>query len=142
MYPGPSVSSFGSVIAVSQVVVEVAFFLVAPSAGVILELDFSTHGVVENGLIQEFSKFPFELPPTLWSGRGWIPLSDSGVIIVSKFHLFSYPCCRCCRRLHMTNPLLPSPVGLWKFSVVHPWQEDGLLQIALSRPRWSRRRWW
>ena len=51
MYPGPSVSSFVFVIAVSQVVVEAVFFLVTPSVGMALELGFSTLGVVENGLI-------------------------------------------------------------------------------------------
>ena len=44
MYNGPSVSSFVSVIVVSQVVVELAFFLLATSA----------LGVVENGLIDDF----------------------------------------------------------------------------------------
>ena len=52
-------------IAVSQAVAEVAFLLVAPSAGVFLKLGFSTLGVVENGLIEAVSVFPFEFPPAL-----------------------------------------------------------------------------
>ena len=60
MYPGPFVSSFGSVIAVSQVVMEVKFLLVALYQEVV-----STLGVVENGLIEASSVFPFEFPPAL-----------------------------------------------------------------------------
>ena len=65
VYPGPYVSSFGSVMAVPQVVVEVKFLLVAPSAEGLLELGFSTLEVVDNVLIEAFSVFPFELPLAL-----------------------------------------------------------------------------
>ena len=59
MYSGPFSSSFiGFVmVAVSQVVVEVAFLLVAPSVEETLESGFSTLGVVANGLIQAVPVF-------------------------------------------------------------------------------------
>ena len=67
MYSGPFSSSFiGFVMAaVPQVVVEVAFLLVAPSAKETLESGFWTLGVVANGLIQAVPFFFFESPPAL-----------------------------------------------------------------------------
>ena len=66
MYSGPFASSFvGFGIAVSKLVLEVAFILVAPSAGGALESGFPTVGVVANGLIVAVSAPPSELPPVL-----------------------------------------------------------------------------
>ena len=64
MYPGPSFSSFGSAIAVSQVVVEVVSRW-HRKRKVVLKLGFSTLGVMENSLIEALSVLPFELPPAL-----------------------------------------------------------------------------
>ena len=80
MYSGPFSPSFiGFVMAaVSQVVVEVAFLLVAPSAEDTLESGFWTLGVVANGLIQAVPVFLLvttgAITPALRSGRGWISL--------------------------------------------------------------------
>ena len=63
MYPGPFFSSFGSVVAVSQVVVEVVSKWHRKRR--VLKLGFSTLGVVENSLIEAFSVLPFDLPPAL-----------------------------------------------------------------------------
>ena len=52
MYSRPSVPSFGFVIAVSQVVMEVVFLLLAPSSGGAPESGLSPLGVVDNGLIE------------------------------------------------------------------------------------------
>ena len=56
--PGPFVSSFESVEAVTQVLVRVASPLEAPWVGVV-----SILGVLENG--EAFSVSPYELPPAL-----------------------------------------------------------------------------
>ena len=56
----------------------------------------STIGVLEDGEASSVSLS--ELPPALWSGRGWIRLSS---------HLYCG-----CRRLHMIAPPVPSPMEL------------------------------
>ena len=72
MYSCPFVSSFvESMIAVSQVVVGMVFLLVAPSAGGVLESEFSTLEVVTNGLIEAFSVFLFPYLGTLLTTTRW-----------------------------------------------------------------------
>ena len=44
----------------------------AVGGGGAFESEFFTLGVVENDLIEAVSVLPFELPPALQSGRGWI----------------------------------------------------------------------
>ena len=39
----------------------------------------------------------------------------------------------------MTIPPVPRPAEFWELSVVHPWQGNRLVQLASSRPVWSRR---
>ena len=66
VYSGPFVFFFVVfVIVVSQVVVEVVFLLMAPSAWGALESGFSTLGGVANGLIEAVLVSLFEVPLTL-----------------------------------------------------------------------------
>ena len=107
--------SFESVEVVPQVV-GVALLLVAPKVGVV-----STLGVLEDGKASSVS--PSELPPALWSGRGWICLSSN---LYCGY-----------QRQHTIVPPVSSPMELWEPSAVLLWQGGRLLQLASSRPEWS-----
>ena len=63
----------------------------------------STLGVLENSLIEAFFVSSFELPSALLSGRGWTPLSGSGVLSVPEFPLSPIRVANVAKTLH-DNP--------------------------------------
>ena len=112
------------------------FLLVLPSARVALDSRFSTLGVVENGLIEA----PLSSLSSFYRRYDLVEAGFRCRILRFLYQSFVY------HPIHVADvvkgftvsPPVPSPVGLWRLSVVHPWQGDGLLQLESSRLGWSR----